>query len=127
MEMLFIEQNRVLRLNMLDCQTAMRHPKYIPNASNALNVNHMAIELSKETRKAAVSSIERYFDANMEEKIGNVAADALLQFFIEEIGPSIYNKAVSDVQTRMQSRVMELDVEVYEDEFRYWNKRQPKR
>ena len=89
--------------------------------------NNMTIELSKEARKAAVSSIERYFSTNMEEKIGNVAADALLQFFIEEVGPSIYNKAVSDVQVRMQSRVMELDVEVYEDEFRYWNKRPQKR
>jgi uncharacterized protein (DUF2164 family) len=95
--------------------------------ADTLTSNDMTIELSKETRKAAVSSIERYFDANMDEKIGNVAADALLQFFIEEVGPSIYNKAVSDVQVRMQSRVMELDVEVYEDEFRYWNKQQRKR
>lgn len=87
----------------------------------------MTIELSKETRKAAVSSIERYFSSNMEEKIGNVTADALLQFFIEEIGPCIYNKAVSDAQARMQSRIMELDVEVYEEEFRYWHKQQRKR
>lgn len=87
----------------------------------------MTIELSKEARKAAVSSIERYFRENMEEQIGNMTADALLQFFIEEVGPSIYNKAVTDVQTRMQSRVMELDVEVYEEEFRYWQKRQHKR
>ena len=100
----------------------MRAP--LPDAYTSHN---MTIELSKETRKAAVSSIERYFGANMEEKIGNVAADGLLQFFIEEIGPSIYNKAVSDVQVRLQSRIMELDVEVYEDEFRYWHKQQRKR
>lgn len=87
----------------------------------------MTIELNKETRKAAVASIERYFSTNMEEKIGNMAADALLQFFIEEIGPSIYNKAVADVQTRLQSRIMELDAEIYEEEFRYWQKQQRKR
>jgi uncharacterized protein (DUF2164 family) len=87
----------------------------------------MTIELRKETRKAAVASIERYFDANMEEKIGNMTAEALLQFFIEEIGPCIYNQAVSDVQSRMQSRIMELDAEVYEEEFRYWQKHQRKR
>ena len=87
----------------------------------------MTIELTKEARKAATSSIERYFKENMEEEIGNVTADALLQFFIEEIGPSIYNKAVSDVQARLQSRIMELDVEVYEEEFRYWQKRKGKR
>jgi uncharacterized protein (DUF2164 family) len=87
----------------------------------------MSIELSKEAHKAAITSLERYFRENMEEPIGNVTADALLHFFIEEIGPSIYNKAVADVQTRMQSRIMELDVEVYEEEFRYWHKRPRKR
>jgi uncharacterized protein (DUF2164 family) len=87
----------------------------------------MTIELSKEARKSATASIERYVNENMEEKIGNVTADALLQFFIEEVGPCIYNKAVSDVQARLQSRIIELDVEVYEEEFRYWQKRQRKR
>lgn len=87
----------------------------------------MTIELSKEARKAAASSIQRYLNENIEEDIGNVTADALLQFFIEEIGPCIYNKAVSDVQERLQSRIMELDVEVYEEEFRYWQKGQRKR
>ena len=98
-----------------------------PPLAEIPTLNNMTIELSKEARKAAVASIERYFRENMEEQIGNVAADSLLQFLIEEVGPSIYNKAVSDVQVRMQSRVMELDVEVYEEEFRYWHKRQHKR
>jgi uncharacterized protein (DUF2164 family) len=82
----------------------------------------MTIELSKEARKEAIASIERYFRANMDEPIGNVAAGALLGFFLEEIGPSIYNKAVADAQERLQMRVMELDIEVHEDEFQYWRK-----
>jgi uncharacterized protein (DUF2164 family) len=82
----------------------------------------MTIELSKEARKEAIASIERYFRANMDEPIGNVAAGALLGFFLEEIGPSIYNKAVVDAQERLQMRVMELDIEVHEDEFQYWRK-----
>lgn len=64
----------------------------------------------------------RYFQQNMEEKIGNIAASALLGFFLEEIGPSIYNQGVSDAQERMQARVSELDFEVHEDEFSYWRK-----
>jgi uncharacterized protein (DUF2164 family) len=58
----------------------------------------------------------------MEERIGNVAAGGLLSFFIEEIGPSIYNKGVADAQERLQARVQELDFEVHEDEFAYWRK-----
>ena len=44
----------------------------------------MSIEIPKEARKQAVSSIERYFAENMEQKIGNIAAGALLGFFLDE-------------------------------------------
>ena len=82
----------------------------------------MTIEISKELRTQAISSIERYFSENMEEKIGNIAAGALLGFFLDEIAPVVYNKAVADVQERLQARVMEIDIEVHEDEFQYWRK-----
>ena len=82
----------------------------------------MPIELSKELRTQAIQSIERYFRENMDEPIGNIAAGALLGFMLEEIGPTIYNKAVADVQERLQMRVSELDLEVHEDEFAYWRK-----
>jgi uncharacterized protein (DUF2164 family) len=82
----------------------------------------MTIEISKEARKEAIASIERYFEENMEQKIGNISAGALLGFFIEEIGPLIYNKAVADVQERLQARVSEIDIEIHEDEFQYWRK-----
>ncbi|MGM9426190.1 DUF2164 domain-containing protein [Hydrogenophaga sp. MI9] len=92
----------------------------------------MTIELSKELRAQAVASIERYFREHMDEKIGNIAAGGLLGFFLEEIGPVVYNKAVADVQERLQTRVSEIDLEVHEDEFQYWRKherqaRAPKR
>ena len=82
----------------------------------------MAVEISKEARKQAIAGIERYFLENMDEKIGNIAAGGLLGFFLEEVGPSICNKAVADVQERLQSRVAEVDIEVHEDEFGYWQK-----
>ncbi|MEY2844241.1 MAG: hypothetical protein RI920_2278 [Pseudomonadota bacterium] len=82
----------------------------------------MTIELSKEARAVAIASIERYFRAHMDEPIGNIAAGALLGFFLEEIGPSVYNQAVADAQASLQARVMELDIEVHEDEFAYWRK-----
>ena len=86
----------------------------------------MSIELNKEARSAAIQSIERYFRENMDEPIGNVAASGLLGFLLEEIGPVIYNQAVTDVQERLQARISELDIEVHEDEFQYWRRREPK-
>lgn len=84
--------------------------------------NAPMIELTKDVRQQAVASIERYFLENMDEKIGNIAAAGLLGFFLEEIGPAIYNQAVRDVQERLRLRVEEVDLEVHEDEFAYWKK-----
>ena len=82
----------------------------------------MTIEISKEACKEAIASIERYFQENMEERIGNIAAGALLGFILEEIGPLVYNQAVAEVQERLQSRISEIDIEIHEDEFQYWRK-----
>lgn len=82
----------------------------------------MTIELPKDARAQAIASIERYFRENMEEPIGNIAAGALLGYFLEEIGPLVYNKAVADVQERLQMRISELDIETHEDAFAYWRK-----
>jgi uncharacterized protein (DUF2164 family) len=82
----------------------------------------MPIKLQDQVRKDAIASIERYFRENLDEKIGNIAAGGLLGFFLEEVGPSIYNQAVADVQERLQVRISELDIEVHEDEFQYWRK-----
>ena len=82
----------------------------------------MTLELPNAAKLAAIASIQRYFDENMDEPIGNIAAGALLGFFLVEIGPLIYNQAVADVQQRLQARINEIDVEVYADEFQYWNR-----
>jgi uncharacterized protein (DUF2164 family) len=84
----------------------------------------MTIELAQQAQQEAIASIERYFRDHLDERIGNVAAGGLLRFFLEEIGPSVYNKAVADVQERLQMRISELDIEIHEEEFAYWRKRE---
>jgi uncharacterized protein (DUF2164 family) len=80
------------------------------------------LELSKQTRADAIASLKRYFEENMAEPIGDLPAGLLLNFFVEEIGPAIYNKAIADAQARMQQRAADLSGELYADEFSYWPK-----
>jgi hypothetical protein len=47
----------------------------------------------------------------------------LLSYFLEEIGPLVYNQAVTQVQERLLTRVQELDLEHHEDAFQYWRRR----
>lgn len=81
----------------------------------------MTIEFDRDTKTKAVQSIQRYFDENMEEPIGSISATALLNFFLQDIAPSVYNQAVQDVQNKMQQQVNDLDIEVHAEEFQYWS------
>jgi uncharacterized protein (DUF2164 family) len=87
----------------------------------------MSIELSKEVRADAIASIQQYFERNLPEPIGEMPAGLLLNFFLEEIGPAIYNKAIADAQARLAVRVADLSGELYEDEFQYWPRVEAKR
>ena len=80
----------------------------------------VTIELSKQAREDAIASIQRYFQENLPEPIGALPAGLLLNFFMEEVGPAIYNRAIADAQARIQQRVTDLDGELYADEFQYW-------
>jgi uncharacterized protein (DUF2164 family) len=85
------------------------------------------IELPKHARAEAIASIQRYFEENFEGPIGNLPAGQLLDFFIEEIAPAIYNHAIADAQERMQQRVLDLSGELFADEFQYWPRLMAKR
>ena len=87
----------------------------------------MPVDISKQSRADAIASIQRYFEENCPEPIGDLPAGLLLQFFVEEVGPVIYNQAIADAQTRMQQRVVDLNGELYEDPFQYWPKVDSKR
>jgi len=86
-----------------------------------------AIELTKQARAQAVASIQRYCEESMSEPVGELAAGLLLNFFLEEIGPAIYNRAIADAQARMLQRVADIEGELYAEEFQYWPRQAAKR
>ena len=86
----------------------------------------ITLELDKQQRATAISSLQRYFEENLE-AIGDLPAGLLLNFFLEEIGPVIYNQAITDAQTRLSQRVIDLNGELYSDEFQYWPRADAKR
>jgi uncharacterized protein (DUF2164 family) len=86
----------------------------------------VTVELDKQQRATAVSSLKRYFEENLE-PIGDLPAGLLLNFFMEEIGPVIYNRAITDAQARLTQRVADMSGELYTDEFQYWPRNDAKR
>lgn len=80
----------------------------------------MAIDLPDEFQKRAVESIKRHFEEALEMEIGDLQSRLLLDFFLEELAPSVYNEAIRDAQAFMQDRVGDLEASCYKMEFDHW-------
>ena len=80
----------------------------------------MPIKLSPEATKRLVASIKRYAAENLSEEIGDLKAGLLLDYCLEEIGPSIYNQAITDAQAYFTGRVADLEGVCHEPEFGFW-------
>jgi uncharacterized protein (DUF2164 family) len=80
----------------------------------------MAITLPPETVDRLLASIKRYASEQLELDFGDLQARLLLDFCLQEVGPSVYNQAIGDAQRYFQGRVADLDGVCYEHEFTYW-------
>ncbi|WP_019914948.1 DUF2164 domain-containing protein [Paenibacillus sp. HW567] len=78
------------------------------------------IKLPKEQRDIITENIRAYFEEERGEEIGHLAADNLLEFFLKELGPAIYNGALSDCRTLVEQRMQSLEEDIYALE---WKKR----
>ncbi len=66
------------------------------------------LTLNDDTRPRAIASVREYFAENMDEPIGDLKAGLLLDWFVAELGPAIYNQAIGDAQQYLEERVADL-------------------
>ena len=71
-------------------------------------------------RKQAVASIQRFFREEMDQEIGDLKASLVLDYFLTELGPAVYNKAVADATAFFAERAADLGALAYQEEFPYW-------
>ena len=86
----------------------------------------MEIKLEKDDEKKLVTSIKRYVSENLDTEIGELQSSLFLQFCLEEIGPMIYNRAISDAQTYMQEKAMDIENTCFAADSTYWAKQDKK-
>jgi len=85
----------------------------------------MAIEIRKEAEKELIASIRRYFQERLDLEIGDLKAKLLLDYLLEELGPTVYNQAIADVQSVLADRIADLEGTLGEAELPYWKKKEP--
>lgn len=69
----------------------------------------MKIQLDKERAKILIEKIQLYIQDEFGESIGELKAGFLLEFFINELGPSIYNQGINDAQAFIQDKLIDLE------------------
>jgi uncharacterized protein (DUF2164 family) len=87
----------------------------------------VSIKLADEKRKQSIASLKRYVAQELDQDIGDLKAGLLLEFFLKEIAPSVYNGAVADAQTYLRDRLSDLEAVCYHEEFGYWPKAERRR
>ncbi|HEY5483734.1 MAG TPA: DUF2164 domain-containing protein [Propionibacteriaceae bacterium] len=83
----------------------------------------MTIDLGHDTRAYLLSSIRRFFAEELDDDIGDLKAERVLEFFAKEIVPSVYNQALADAQAYFLEKATDLGNVRYEPEFDFWRKR----
>ncbi len=68
--------------------------------------------LPKEKRKACIDEIIIFFKQKRDEEIGIIAAEDVLDFFLQNIGTNIYNKGVEDSKNLLKRQFEDLEVDL---------------
>jgi uncharacterized protein (DUF2164 family) len=76
----------------------------------------MRIQLSDERRALLVKLLKRHFEAEFDDPLSDFRAEGLVAFFLKELGPPVYNQGVRDAAAFIQSKLGDVDGEVYEPE-----------
>ena len=74
----------------------------------------MRIRLSPERRGVLVDAIQRHFADEFDETLSDFRAEQLLDFFVAELGPPVYNQGVRDAAGYVQTKLMDIEGEVFE-------------
>lgn len=82
----------------------------------------MTLTLAQDKTRRLHASLKRYLIENLDDEIGDLKTNLMLEFILKEIAPTIYNQAIADAQTYFQGRVADLEAVCYEEEFAYWPK-----
>jgi uncharacterized protein (DUF2164 family) len=73
----------------------------------------MTLKVAKEERGHIIEAIQEYFRTERDEEIGQLAAEFLLDFMVEQVGPFLYNQAIDEVQKVFNQKMAALEEDFY--------------
>ncbi len=74
------------------------------------------VKYTNEQKKQLIEAIRNFFLEELELEISELKAVLLLEFFLKEIAPTVYNDAIADAGRYMRERIEDMDGVLYETE-----------
>lgn len=74
----------------------------------------MRIQLAPDRRDRLLLALKAHFTEAFDEPLSDFRAHGLLDFFIEQLGPPVYNQGVRDAAAYVQRALSDIEGEVYE-------------
>lgn len=65
--------------------------------------------LTKDEERKAMADITAYFLDERSEEIGIIAATSILDFFLMDIAPKVYNRGIKESRTVVQEALEEIE------------------
>ena len=76
----------------------------------------MAVKLDDARREGLVSRLQGFYQQEFDEELSAFRAEQVLDFFLDALGPQVYNQAVQDARGFMLRTLDDIDGEVHEHE-----------
>ena len=71
------------------------------------------ITFSREETRAIVGEIQDYFREELDQSIGAIPAEMLMQFFAEKMGAYFYNRGLYDAQALVRKKIDDVSDEIF--------------
>jgi uncharacterized protein (DUF2164 family) len=73
------------------------------------------IALAPDRRARLTAHLQLLFSKEFDEKLSEFRAGEIVDLMLRTLGPAVYNQAVQDVRANLQTRLDDLEGEVYAD------------
>lgn len=90
--------------------------KFSSREANVEPDGPMRIKLSDERRDDLSTAVQQLFQEEFERDLSEFQAQRLIDFFMRQLGPPVYNQAIQDARAYVLTKLEDIDGEVYEPE-----------
>ena len=74
------------------------------------------MKIDPERRSHLVDAARGFWLEEFDEELSPFRAEGMLDFFLDAVGPSVYNQGVEDARVFMAKKLDDLDAEIHERE-----------